>query len=433
MRVPGGRYGLVMVFLLVCVFFSISGDAPAQQKDTLRTRDWQERLERLRAVPYVGLTEEVVDERDTSVTYYREDKSYYGYNLYCTQSSSRAVLMDMNGHVVHRWCLGFDEGKCHCDLALLLGDGGLLGVENIKRVFLLGWDSELIWERKLRVHHDMAQASDGSFFVLTQDRRKYCGLKVIFDEIVHLSPDGEIVDRWSSYDRLEELREVLDTRSFLDVIMDSLKAGQSQAGGDTNSVRKEMMFVRIDNRLRDLDYFHTNAVNVLPATELGERDGRFGAGNLLVCFRNVNQIAILERDTYRVLWAWGEGELEWPHDPTMLDDGHILIFDNGTRHPYSRIVELDPSTESIVWEYTEVVPEDFCSPKMGSVQRLPNGNTLICASGDGRVFEVTPKGRKVWAWSNPDVHGKRREVIARMRRLSPVFVEKLLNRPEGLR
>ena len=47
--------------------------------------------------------------------------------------------------------------------------------------------------------------------------------------------------------------------------------------------------------------------------------------------------------------------------------------------------------------------QDFFSPWRGSVQRLPNGNTLICSSERGQVFEVTPDGRVVWEFWNPDL------------------------------
>jgi hypothetical protein len=167
---------------------------------------------------------------------------------------------------------------------------------------------------------------------------------------------------------------------------------------------------------------------VLPANRLEEDDQRFRRGNLLVCFRNVNQIAVLEKDTYHILWAWGEGQLQWPHHPTMLKNGHILIYDNGVKRRYSRVVELDPATEAIVWEYVADPAEDFFSLTMGSCQRLPNGNTLISESQEGRVFEVTMAGDVVWEWLNPGIRGSRRETIYRMMRLPADQVDPLLTR-----
>ena len=39
---------------------------------------------------------------------------------------------------------------------------------------------------------------------------------------------------------------------------------------------------------------------------------------------------------------------------------------------------------------------------MGGVERLPNGNTLIVESVNGRIFEVTQTCELVWDYINPD-------------------------------
>ena len=44
---------------------------------------------------------------------------------------------------------------------------------------------------------------------------------------------------------------------------------------------------------------------------------------------------------------------------------------------------------------------DFFNPRIGSAQRLPNGNTLIDEGWFGRFFEVTPEGDTVWEYVNP--------------------------------
>jgi hypothetical protein len=75
------------------------------------------------------------------------------------------------------------------------------------------------------------------------------------------------------------------------------------------------------------------------------------------------------------------------------------MFDNGTYRGYSRILELNPETEEVVWSYED--PENFFSPYRAGVQRLPNSNTLICESDAGRIFEVTPEGEIVWDFLSP--------------------------------
>ena len=72
-------------------------------------------------------------------------------------------------------------------------------------------------------------------------------------------------------------------------------------------------------------------------------------------------------------------------------------------------------------------PESFFSPTRGSNQRLPNGNTFIADSDNGRLFEVTTEGEIVWEFLNPDVTkaGKRMPLYRSMRH-STEFVKRLL-------
>jgi hypothetical protein len=84
----------------------------------------------------------------------------------------------------------------------------------------------------------------------------------------------------------------------------------------------------------------------------------------------------------------------------------VLLFDNGSHRrgqgvPYSRVIEIDPATNQIVWEYRGEPPFSFYSPVISSAERLPNGNTLICEGSAGRLFEVTPDKEIVWEYINP--------------------------------
>jgi hypothetical protein len=61
-----------------------------------------------------------------------------------------------------------------------------------------------------------------------------------------------------------------------------------------------------------------------------------------------------------------------------LTNGHLLIFNNGIKR--SSVLELDPIANRVVWKYED---DTFYSRMRGSVQRLPNGNTLITESDSG--------------------------------------------------
>jgi hypothetical protein len=149
------------------------------------------------------------------------------------------------------------------------------------------------------------------------------------------------------------------------------------------------------------DWAHSNTVEVLPETPLGERDPRFRAGNILLSFRALDIIAIIDPEMDEFVWAWGLGILDGQHQPTMLEDGNILLFDNGTYRGYSIVREIEPDTGNEVWEYSN--GEEFFSPFRSGAQRLPNGNTLITECDAGHIFEVTNEKEVVWDFYSPFV------------------------------
>ena len=51
-----------------------------------------------------------------------------------------------------------------------------------------------------------------------------------------------------------------------------------------------------------------------------------------------------------VIWAI-TGMWKFQHEPRLLDNGNILLFDNMGNAGMSRIVEFDPLTQKVVWTY----------------------------------------------------------------------------------
>jgi len=74
-----------------------------------------------------------------------------------------------------------------------------------------------------------------------------------------------------------------------------------------------------------------------------------------------------------------------------------------------RVIEVAPD-DSVVWEITESEIPGNKLGFVGGLQRLPNGNTLICnwpGHGGGlfsepEIFELTPAKQVVWAYTGPD-------------------------------
>ncbi|MEJ2140467.1 MAG: arylsulfotransferase family protein, partial [Gammaproteobacteria bacterium] len=64
--------------------------------------------------------------------------------------------------------------------------------------------------------------------------------------------------------------------------------------------------------------------------------------------------------------------------------------------------EFDPQTLEVSWEFPDDTGERLYSSIYGSQQRLPNGNTLISESNNGRILEVTESKDIVWEYMIPE-------------------------------
>ena len=132
-------------------------------------------------------------------------------------------------------------------------------------------------------------------------------------------------------------------------------------------------------------------------------------------------MAVIDLEAPSLVWSFGAGVLERQHDASLLPNGHVLLFDNGRRRGWSRVLEVDPAGE-IVREWSGDPPRSLWTARQGAVQHLPNGNLLVTESERGRVLEVSPEGRVVWEYLNPEIDEEEdaRATIWRMRRHAEV-------------
>ena len=135
-------------------------------------------------------------------------------------------------------------------------------------------------------------------------------------------------------------------------------------------------------------------------------EGMFKPGQILISPRHLDAVAVLDPDSGKVIWA-ARGPWRAQHDPSFLDNGHILLFDNLGSPAGSRVLEYDPATTAFPWEYPGEKGKPFFSRIRGMCQRLPNGNTLIVSSDEGEAFEVTPGREIVWSCSTGGIEFNR--------------------------
>ncbi|MBY0525826.1 MAG: hypothetical protein K2R98_20705 [Gemmataceae bacterium] len=98
----------------------------------------------------------------------------------------------------------------------------------------------------------------------------------------------------------------------------------------------------------------------------------------------------------KVVWEVGKPLVQSAESVQRLPNGNTLIADNGPM----RVIEIDKD-KKVVWEFA--VPNDNKrkTPTMRQVRRLANGNTLIAASTEDKVIEVSPEKKVVWEYKVP--------------------------------
>jgi hypothetical protein len=65
----------------------------------------------------------------------------------------------------------------------------------------------------------------------------------------------------------------------------------------------------------------------------------------------LDTIFIIDGREEKIVWDMGSGMWKRQHQPTLLDSGTILIFDNHFTDGSSQILEFEPLTQQIVWSY----------------------------------------------------------------------------------
>ncbi|MBZ5639850.1 MAG: aryl-sulfate sulfotransferase [Acidobacteriia bacterium] len=412
----GGRAGLLACGAAMAASLALAGcgpTPPSSRSASSAPADSQEAVDRLRSLPYAGAAP-FADREGDGVVQADERRSCPGYNLYSIHERCRAELVDARGKLVRAWQL---QPSSSWSNVVLLPNGDLLvvgwdaseladqGIADDKRyVARFDWNGKLLWKQMMPAHHDIELQPDGRLLTLTFRRRLIPAMDrsipVRDDQLTLLDSRGRPERSLSFFDALSPAPEIFPIH----------RVNPGRAAGPPWT-----------------DLFHGNSIQWMRRPDLARRSPLYAESNVLVCFRHQDRIAIIDWATSKVVWAWGWGIVSAPHDAQVLDDGHILLFDNGIARHWSRALEMDPLTGAIVWEYRAANPRDFFSVSRGAAQRLPNGNTLLTDSDHGSAFEVTPAGEVVWRYNCPDrnEHGYR-ETIVRMKRYPPEFVDRLL-------
>jgi len=254
------------------------------------------------------------------VTYYALDRAYNGYTLFAPMHGSVVWLIDMQGHPVHCWEAAYPV----MPYGVLLPNGNLLycgtdfagqqkepGGAN-KVLVEVDWDGNTVWEYRSRNQHH-------AFFRMDNGNTMYLGRAIVPDDIAARVKGG--MPR-------AEPNETMSTNSFHEVTPEG------------KVVWEWFAYEHLDTEVDIMcpfcpraDWTHTNSCFVLPN------------GDILTTFRHTDTVGIIDKKTGDIKWRWGRGKIAHPHDPTLLENGNILVFDNGFHRRemsqnYSCVVEV---------------------------------------------------------------------------------------------
>lgn len=393
----------------------------------------------------------------TGTTIYKPEKCFSGYTIFQAKEVG-ALLIDMSGAEVQLW------KNLHGFPNKLLPGGHVMGhlaernnkygMQDQTDLVQVDWDGNIVWkfdqyeyiedpgeepQWMARQHHDYQREGNpvgyytpgmdpkvdsGNTLILSHKNLHNTDItdkRLLDDVIIEVDWNGDVIWEWvlsehfDEFDFSEEAKNIM----FRD-------PNYRAAGGGMG------------------DWMHINSMSALgPNRFYDAGDERFHPDNIIWDARETNIIAITDKQSGKIVWSIGPDyntspelrELGWiigQHHAHMIPrglpgEGNILVFDNGgwagygapnpgaptgaknALRDYSRVLEFDPVTLKIVWQYTPteagyLQPVDasrFYSPFISSAQRLPNGNTLITEGSGGRLIEVTKDHELVWEYISP--------------------------------
>lgn len=377
---------------------------------------------------------------------------YEGQTLLGAMNSPVTYLIEMDGTVTRTW----HGASGPASMAYLLDDGSILrpchdpagdfnGGGSGGRIQRIDENDDVVWDYYFSAtdhqqHHDIQPMPNGNVLLIAWELKTLeeaidAGRQVISSNmwptlIAEVEPSGatggNVVWEWHLWDHLIQDADpakpnygvVADHPELVDINYGNVSGGPSPG-----------------------DWIHANAI-----------DYNEDLDQILFSSRTFNEVYVIDHSTTTeeaaghtggnsgmggdILYRWGNPEVydrgssadryfyvvhgaNWI-DPGLPGEGNILAFNNGDRpgpsNDYSTVDEITPPVDQYgnytiepgspfgpdapIWTYGG--PGGFYGgPSQCGAYRMPNGNTVICVSTGGYLFEVTESGETVWDYDYP--------------------------------
>jgi hypothetical protein len=400
-----------------------------------------------------GLVRELSADSTTIGLLQNDSAAFVGYTLFAPLMSRFTYLVDNKGRLVHSWHSSYRPGMS----AYLLENGRLLRTAFVGNTAFpyvgagghveeFDWDGALVraydYSTDLHCqHHDIEPLPNGNVLMIAWENKtraeaiaagrnpaKLAQNKLWPDHVIEVDPATDsIVWEWHVWDHL--IQDFDSTKANYGVVADHpelvdlnfLAAGEPGGWADwnhANSVDYNEQFDQIVLSVRNFSEVWIVDHSTTTEQARGHSGGREGmGGDILYRWGNPQTYRAGDSTDQKFL---GQHDARWI-EPGLPGAGHITVFNNGQGRPdgnYSTVDEFIPACDSTgnyprpapgqpfgpaaqSWTYRADPPTSFFSGSMSGAHRLPNGNTLICNSSDGTLFEVTSDADVVWRYVNP--------------------------------
>lgn len=391
------------------------------------------------------------------------DNASTGLTLIAPYNQKKVYLVDYEGETVHTWVSTRATSgtvKLLPDGTLLRGRAGAMGQGD--GVQILDWDGTVLWDytppSPYQFHHDIEPMPNGNFLLNAV-------VSYTSTELINMGKDPNITPMHPLVEPIFEVKpngtndgDIVWVWNPVDHIIQDYDASKPNYG--VVSDHPELIDLNYP-RDNPLEWQHSNAVAY--NAELDQ---------VMITDRNFGEFWVIDHNTTTavaarhtggaqgkggdLLYRWGNprtygaGDVDdqllgGPHDahwvaPGLPGAGNIIVFNNGVQmavnnseERYSSVEELVPPVNATggypldpgasygpaasKWRYNASPPQDFFAWSMGGVERLPNGNTLVCGGSTGYNFEVEPSGDVVWRY--------RSSQIFRVSRYYPPYLDKV--------
>ena len=429
--------------------------SPAAHEDARRPPDSSlsaRQRNEIKALEAIGYAAGIDEGREAAgVTIHDASRAQAGLNFFTSGHRPVAILMDMSGKIVHEWsCEVGEVWPDKVELAKKRGgrydyfrrarveeNGDVFAIFAGIGLVKLNVDSGIEWHYAGNVHHDILLGPEGRVCLLEREAFVVPWISedrpILDDYVVVLDPRGNELDRLSLLSCMKRSPLAQDFEELIRTYYAERRATEARLREENDGYLAERpeLAARIDLAG---DIFHTNSLRYLDGSQ-AHLSPHFEEGNLLLSLRSLDLLVILDPRERSMVWMLS-GRWHLQHEPVLLANGRILLFDNQGPSlrgdpDHSEALEIDALSGEVVWAYRAPEKHEFFSMIAGTCQRLENGNTLIAESVRGRALEVTRAGEIVWEFQSPYRAGEENQHVAFLpdiQRMPPGFGSDWLKR-----